>query len=116
MSQSEVLEQLYKKRVCNDESYFTVAEISIMVTGSPSSRSIRKQVTKLFLFGFLEAHTESKIRFFTDGKPWKRGFRLKNNHLKTVESMLKVDNSKTVSKEVKNLNSEKSIKETPIYT
>lgn len=86
MSQMEILEFLYNARTTGDDSYFSPKEI-FKGAGANTETAIRKQINKLFFFGFLDVKTEKKWRMFSDHRKWKREFRLSKTHIKKFENM-----------------------------
>jgi hypothetical protein len=74
MSQEQVFNFLKNKRLSGDDSFFTYAEIQDGI--NTDKESIRKDVIKLLLYGFLE----SKVKGLFNN--WNRAYRIKEEYIK----------------------------------
>jgi len=76
MGQQEIILWLRDRRLCGDESYWSVKEIEQAIINDVRSHGsgggVWRQINKLYAYGFLEIDDESRFR---------RRFRLADKHL-----------------------------------
>lgn len=94
MGQHDILIWLYQQRMAGDETYYTVHQIAKALKDqlqSNSYKTVHPQIMMLWRFGFVEVKTAQKWGLFSDGKVWKRKYRIEKKHYETAEKLLRRD-------------------------